>query len=221
MKRIIILLALALMLVSIADAHQPRIVFGNQTSLGDPVKIEDPEISKAYYGILDGKPDFYNIEAHQPFRLYLNILAPDLNDSTTDFIVEVSSQGKTLLVLNGTNYNWTKFYEEFAGNDYFKGPEIYDNLSEGLYHIKVYNPGNNGKYSLAVGDIESFPPSEIMNALFTLPKIQSEFFEKSFYSAYLNRFTMFLLVPLFILLLAIALLILIVYRRQTRKKLPS
>jgi hypothetical protein len=222
MKGILILLAIALiMVVSIADAHEPRIVFDNQTSPENPVKIEDPEISKAYYGILDGTPDFYDIEAHQPFRLYMNILVPDLKDSRTDFIAEVSSQGKTLLVLNGTDYNWTKFYEEFAGNDYLKGPEICDNLSEGLYHIKVYNQGNSGKYSLAVGDIESFPPSEIMNALFTLPKIQSEFFEKPFYSAYLSRFTMFLLVPLFILLLAIALLILIVYRRQTRKKLHS
>ena len=68
MKGILILLALALiMVVSIADAHQPRIVFDNQTSPENPVKIEDPEISKAYYGILDGTPDFYDIEAHQPF----------------------------------------------------------------------------------------------------------------------------------------------------------
>jgi hypothetical protein len=175
---------------------------------------------KAYYGILDGTPDFYDIEAQQPFRLYLNILVPDLKDSRTDFIVEVYSQNKTLLVLNGTNYNWTKFYEEFAGNNYLKGPEIYENLSEGSYHIKVYNQGNKGKYSLAVGDIESFPPSEILNTFFTLPRIQTAFFERPFYSAYLSRFVIIsVLVPLFIFLVAIILLIFIIRRRQTRRKL--
>jgi hypothetical protein len=180
MKRINILLAIALIFFSIASAHQPRIVFGNQTSPENPVKIEDPEISKAYYGILDGTPDFYDSETNQSIRLYLNILVPDLNGSRTDFIVEVSSRNRSLFVLNGTDYRWTKFYEEFAGNNYLKGPEIYYNLSEGQYDIKVYNPGNIGKYSLAVGDIESFPPSEVMNAMVTLPRIQSEIFEKQF-----------------------------------------
>ena len=140
---------------------------------------------------------------------------PDQKDSRTDFIVEVSSQNGTLFVLNGTNSNWTRFYEEFAGNNYLKGPEIYKNLSEGFYHIKVYNQDNKGKYSLAVGDIESFPPSEIMNVLLKLPRIQNKFFEKPFHSAYLNRFTMFLLIPTIILLLVIAFLIWKVRRRKT------
>ena len=217
MRRILILSALTLMLVSITCAHQPRIVFGNQTSPENPVIIEDPEISKAYYGILNGTSDFYDIEAYYPFRLYLNILVPDLNDSRTDFIVEVSSRNTSLLILNGSNYYWTKFYEEFAGDNYLKGPEIYENLSEGLYHIRVYTQDNKGKYSLAVGDIESFPPSEVMNVLFTLPRIQREFFEKPSYSAYLNRFVLFLLVPTIILFLVIGILIWQAHSRKSRR----
>ena len=215
MRQIFVLSALALILVSITAAHQPRIVFDRQTSPENPFVIEAPEISKAYYGILNGTPDYYSIDANQPFRLYLNILVPDMKDSRTDFIVDVSSRNGTLIVLNGTNSNWTKFYEEFGGNYYLKGPEIYKDLSEGLYHIKVYDQDNKGKYTLAVGDIESFTPSEIMNVLLKLPRIQSEFFEKPFYSAYLNRFTMFLLIPMIILLLVIAFLIWKVRRRKT------
>ncbi len=101
MKLILILSALSLMLVSITGAHQPRIVFANRTSSENPAIIEDPEISKAYYGILNGTSDFYEIKAQHPFRLYLNILGPDLTDARTDFIVEVSSQNTTLFVLNG------------------------------------------------------------------------------------------------------------------------
>ncbi len=117
----------------------------------------------------------------------------------------------------GSNYHWTKFYEEFAGNNYLKGPEIHENLSEWLYHIRVYNKDNKGKYSLAVGDMESFPPSEVINVLSTLPRIQSEFFEKSSYSAYLSRFVLFLVVPTTILLLVTAILIKNAHTRKTRK----
>ena len=67
MRQIFVLSALALILVSITGAHQPRIVFGNQTSPENPFVIEAPEISKAYYGILNGTPDYYDIEALSHF----------------------------------------------------------------------------------------------------------------------------------------------------------
>ena len=206
MKQIFALLGLIFILISLAYAHQPRIVFDQNASIENPVKIEEPEISKAYYGNLKGSSDFYKIESFQPFKLYLNILAPDLSGSRTDFNVDVISQNKTLFVLNGTAHDWTKFHEEFGGDDYIKGPEIEKNMSTGDYYIKVYNKDNEGKYSLAVGDVESFPPKESIRVLLLLPRIKSEFFEKPACDAYSGKIGMFLLVPLIVLLFIIILL---------------
>ena len=34
----------------------------------------DPEISKAYYGKLNGIPDIYTIKSSEPFNFYINII---------------------------------------------------------------------------------------------------------------------------------------------------
>jgi hypothetical protein len=214
MKQIFALLGLISILIPLAYAHQPRIVFDQNASIENPVKIEDPEISKAYYGNLKGSADFYKIESFQPFKLYLNILAPDLSDSRTDFDVDIISQNKTLFVLNGTAHDWTKFHEEFAGDNYIQGPEIEKNMSAGDYYIKVYSKDNEGKYSLAVGDVESFPPKESIRVLLSLPRIKSDFFEKPAYHAYFGKIGMFLLVPLVILLIIILILLFWAIRRK-------
>ena len=51
-------------------AHQPRIVEMEE------INITKPEISKAYYGNLSGKPHIYTISASSPIDLYVNILVP-------------------------------------------------------------------------------------------------------------------------------------------------
>ena len=45
-------------------------------------------------------------------------------------------------------------------------------------YIRVYNQTNTGQYVLAVGDIESFPISVIVKMLFTLPSINSAFWDE-------------------------------------------
>ncbi len=56
-----------------AHAHQPRIVTGEHVTL-----VEAPEISKAYYGELTGKPDLFVVERDKQWDLFVEILVPDL-----------------------------------------------------------------------------------------------------------------------------------------------
>lgn len=190
------LIILFVMMVGFVGAHQPRIA--SDGSINNPIIIEDPKISKAYYGELEGNPEYYQIKSERDFLLYVNILSPDVEGARTDFVVEVLSDSKILFVLNESN--WKSFYEPFGGDDYLMGPEIEEQTSAGNYIIKVLNIDNYGKYSLAVGKIESFPPVEIIKTVFALPKIKRDFFGKSPLTAYFNYTGLFLLI--FILIIA-------------------
>jgi hypothetical protein len=188
-----------LLVVSSAYAHQPRIVPDN--SLENPVIVLEPEISKAYYGELTGEPHYFLIESGEPFSLYLNILAPDLPDSRTDFIVEVIQDSKVIYTLK--DGEWTSYFEEFARDYYLLGPELEEQVNAGTYYVKVSNPDNLGKYSLAVGKIESFPLSEIINTFKVLPQIKNNFFNKSPASAFFNVFSLYLIIPLLLIIAAL------------------
>ena len=214
MKNKIILMVFLLFMVPLACAHQPRIAFGYNSSFENPIHVDKPEISKAYYGELKGSPDYYMIESADNFTLYLNILAPDLEDSRTDFIVEVLSDNETIYLLNGTSYEWNIFFEEFARDSYLEGPELETEVEKGAYHIKVYNEDNIGKYSLAIGKIESFPPEEIIKTAVYLPRIKKEFFEKPAITAFLNPIGLFIL----FILLVIAIVFLIIKSIFKKKK---
>ena len=68
---------------------------------------------------MDGEAEWYMIDSKEDFKFYLGILSPDLKDARTDFLVEVNDE----LVLNGTDFSWTGFHEEFVGDNYLKGSE--------------------------------------------------------------------------------------------------
>jgi hypothetical protein len=186
LARGLLFLLISILFAGRACAHQPRISFGTRHTFSNPVVIEKPEISKAYYGMLTGEPDYYKIDSRSTYQLYLNILAPDLKDSSLDWNVDVVSDNKTLLRLKGKGYKWERFFEPFAGDHYLKGPDLDWRLRRGTYYIKVYNKANLGKYSLAVGSIESFPVGETISMAFTLPAIKAKFFNKPAYSAFLS-----------------------------------
>jgi hypothetical protein len=198
MKKFILILMIFLLFINVLSAHQPRLVYNLENSEDNPIIIKSPEISKAYYGELKAQPDYYMIESQESFNLYLNILSPDLEDSKTDFNVEVILDDDLLFVLNGSQEEWKIFHEEFAGDSYLKGPEIEKTVEPGIYYIKVSNPLNTGKYSLAVGKIESFPFKEIVKTFIVLPKLKKDFFEKSPLTAYFNLMGLFLLIFLVI-----------------------
>ncbi len=102
-------------------AHQPRIVES------DSVKIKNPEISQAFYGELQGAPKIFTISSDEDFRLYVGLLVPDLpgirKDVSARIFHNVDGNESELEFLDGSFYEWTPFFEEFAGNNYFWGPE--------------------------------------------------------------------------------------------------
>lgn len=194
-------------------AHQPRFVMDKNASKENPIMVEAPEISKAYYGKLKGKPDYYKIRSSKPFKLYLGILLPNICGDEMNFVSVqvVDSTGKQVIVLDSTRYQWRPYFEKFGGDWYLEGPEARKNMPAGTYLIKVYNDKNRGKYSLAIGDIESFPPLEIIKTLILLPIIKERFFNKPIFLPFLQ------LVGIFIILTATTVMSII--RFQFRKSI--
>jgi len=185
-------------------------------TIENPLKVENPEVSQAFYGVLKGKPEYYKISSEKDFNLYVGIVVPDRKETRTDFLVEISSKDKNI-TLNGETFKWEKFFEQFAGDNYLKGPEYEERVLKGEYLIKVSNPDNRGSYSLVVGKIEAFPPKEAINAIFSLPQLKKDFFAKSPFTAYFNYIGIFLLVMLVVLAGVIVLLVFII-RRIKRPK---
>jgi hypothetical protein len=196
-------------------AHQPYLI---QNS-AEVIQVSDPEISKAYYSELKGQPQYYEINSPVDFALYVNILIPAVPQTTKDMLVEVfkdNEQGSRLYVLDGKGYDWQLFFEEFARDDYYQGPEIKVPAKAGVYLIKVSSPDNTGRYSLAIGEAESFPLNEIIRSLIALPQIKSQIFNKPAISAFLNIFGLFIWIPLLIILIIIIVSIWLLRKRKNK-----
>jgi len=174
-------------------AHQPNIVNYSGTK-DSPIIIDHPEISKAYYGELVGEPSLYELSSSDEFNLYVNVLSPDIKEASKDYSVSIYKDGNLFKTLDGLDYEWESFYEHFAGDNYFKGPELdYAKAPSGLYEIVISSPDNNGKYVLAVGKIEKFGIMDTIRTIFTLPNLKSSFFEKSILTSYSNYIGIFIL----------------------------
>lgn len=198
-------------------AHLPRIIEQEQT-----VEVINPEISQAFYGRLQGTPVQYEIHSDVDFLLYANMLVPDLPDVRTDLSatgtrIEKDGTVKIIFVLDGKDHAWESFYEPFAGDRYLKGPEFEKKAEPGTYRIEISNPGNSGKYVLAVGKTESFTFAETIHTGKVLPALKRDFFEKSPLSAYFNTIGLFLFVPLFVFLFILAFLIRLAIKKRKRQ----
>lgn len=163
---------------SLVAAHQPRLV-SSSSSMQNPIVIKNPEVSQAFYGQLQGSPVYYEIKSNESFRLYINILVPDNPGSGEQLMsLEIlNSTGGRIVLLDAQNSTWKPYFEEFGGDNYLKGPEYNQTQPAGTYYIKVFNTDNKGKYSMAVGDIESFPASESLNAIILLPILKAQIFQ--------------------------------------------
>ena len=187
----------------VALAHQPR--FPDPSV--DVIHVENPDISQAFYEELNGKPKTFLIHSDKPFTLYINILSPKIQGARKDFSADVyGGDGILLTRLDGEKAHWTTFHEPFGGDNYNKGPEFHKQVPSGEYVVKVHNPGNLGKFVLAVGEREEFPPKEIIRTLKVLPKIKSQYFGKS-PLALLFSYTGLFLIAILAVLVVIALLI--------------
>jgi len=186
------LLFFALVFCGFTFAHQPRLVFDQP--IWQIVNIQNPEVSQAFYGILSGQEDVYQIISDTGFLLYVNLVVPNISGYTTDFTVDII-EGNTAVYtrLDGKAFMWTDFFEPFAGDAYFQWPSLEKEVGPWTYTIRVANPGNQGKYSLAIGKIESFPLNETINTYKVLPELKMVFFNKPWYMAYRNIVGWFLM----------------------------
>jgi len=205
-KTFFILSALFLCLPFIASAHNPRIVKN-----GEPVLVQNPEISQAFYGELKGEAQVFEIDSDKDFNLYVGVLVPKLPEANKKMSAEIyrslESDMELITALDGTRYNWTEFYEPFGGDSYWKGPEMRQSVPAGKYIIRVFSePESQGKYSLAIGEIESFPPKEIWNTFVTLPVLKQYFFNKNPLMMFWNYLGLGLLGIIAIIILAIYLI---------------
>jgi len=189
MKKFLLIIAFALLLPQYAHAHQPRLVTGS-----DATVVQNPEISQAFYGTLDGTPHTYTINSATPFNLYVSLLTPVAPGAADNISAVVSdSSGNIVTDLKGADFTWTNFYEPFAGDDYKQGPEFEKQVEAGSYAVQIYNATNTGKYVIAIGKIESFPLAETLNTIKVLPALKSDFFGKSAFTAYFNYTGLFML----------------------------
>jgi len=153
-------------MTALASAHKPYIIGATK----DDILVSQPEISKAYYGQLDGEDIYYVIDAKEPFTLYVNILAPDPSPTeepqNSDLSIYITNNNDINIRVEGTDWNWTQYYEEYGRDHYLKGPEYKANVSEGIYYIGVYSPTNTEKYALAIGEKEDFNLFTYITAFF-------------------------------------------------------
>ncbi|MBL7045046.1 MAG: hypothetical protein ISR98_00385 [Parcubacteria group bacterium] len=202
MKRIIIILFIIGVfgfITSTIFAHQPRLV------KEDIIEIKNPEVSQAFYAELVGTPQIYYIQSENDFSLYVGLLVPDIPNIETDVSAivrekdyehESSNEHNNFeVLLDGNTHEWTPYYEEHAGDDYFTGPALQAKdsdptlhpkgvaVSAGEYEIEVFSSDNTGKYVLVVGEKEEFPLREIINTVLQVPQIKA-YFGKSVFSAF-------------------------------------
>lgn len=177
---IAVIFVLLVISISVACAHQPRLVIGDNASNDNPIVMQNPEVSQAFYGELQGQSNYYQIKSDNQFKFYLNLLVPASPGIPPDFISAqvLDSSGNVILTLDGTNSTWNSYFEEFGGDYYLKGPETKADLPAGTYYIKIFNTANQGKYSIAIGEEESFPLDETMKALVTIPLLKEQIFGK-------------------------------------------
>ena len=169
-------------------AHKPVLNENSSYPPDAPYEIEDPEISKAIYSTLSGDAHFYRIESDKDFNFYAGILAAKIGECALEekFSFEVlDSEFHLIYLADGENFEWTPWYEEYGKQWYWNGPEIGENFlsnevfKAGTYYIKVFNNSNMGQYIIAVGDIEKFSLTDIVGLIFSMGKIEDEFWDPS------------------------------------------
>lgn len=183
MKRIFVIVCFVAMFTihtPIVSAHQPHYI-GTETT----ILIPDADTSRAYYGELAGHPAMYTITSDKEFSLYLNILSPSLPDAKKDFSVRITdATGSLIATLSAPISDWQQWYETFAGDTYWKGPEFKETEPAGTYTIEVSNPENSGKYVLAPGEAEVFTLAGTPSTIQQIYLVKTLFFDKPWYSVF-------------------------------------
>lgn len=73
--------------------HQPRIVYDQKNGQSNPIQVNNPTVSQAFYGILNAnrETDYYKINgSKKPFVLHLNLLIPDFKVQKPDVEIKAT-----------------------------------------------------------------------------------------------------------------------------------
>ena len=154
-------------------AHQPRLVEMEK------INVTEPEISKAYYGNLSGKPHIYTISTSSPIDLYVNVLVPFIEGPEKNVTVKIFKGEQSMGILSPKKDDWKEFFEPFGQSMYWKGPEFKVRADAGKYKIHVQSTEKSIRYVLATGEIEAFDGPASLNAILLIPKLKKDFFEES------------------------------------------
>lgn len=186
----LICFALVLGKSNVVAAHLPHVIEKAVTV------VKRPEISQAFYADLEGEAEIYRIVSARDFFLHVGLLVPDLPHMRKDFLVEILSRKEDkweqLSLLDGNSHTWNKFFEPFAGDRYWQGPEISKQVQAGEYLVYVSNPDNEGKYVLIIGKKDSFKLSDLLATIKRLPQVKL-FLAKNPWTAYFNLMGLFIL----------------------------
>ena len=194
--------------VDTVDAHQLIFSDGNNITIENALYIPDPQISWAMYGELENNVLFYKFEAEQKEPLYASLVIPAL-DGLEDFspsLAIITQQQNIAMISSHTGEKNTDvpfalpdgyqaivfdydgkptnnvFYEPFTQVNYWERQEIRtESINPGTYYIAVFNPDENGKFTLAVGEIEDFSKANFFDSF-----VRAWFETKIFFNDYLT-----------------------------------
>ena len=187
-----VLLAAAFSLCATNSAAHAPVVNdkGIDYSVEAPFEVSDPEHSTAIFSELRGSAQFFRIKAHSSFRFYIGITQAKLESCgmQQSFSFDVLDADMNRIDgRDGEVFEWWPWYEEFGNTWYWIGPEIgkafksNQRYEAGTYWIRVFNSKNQGRYALAVGDIERFGVGTIAGMILnrTMEKIRSGWWDES------------------------------------------
>lgn len=187
MKKLLLFFVICLSFASGVFAHKPELVseYSSQQIL-----VENPEVSKAYYGVFDSavREQEFVIESDTEFELYANFLLPVNENSLMDkrMTMQIFKGNELLTVLSGAGYQWTEFFEPFGYDEYLMGPEFESQVEPGRYKLVLsldegveLVDGEVNSYSVAIGKIEDFGLEETLDTYRLIPKIKAQIFDKT------------------------------------------
>ena len=208
--KIKITILIILLSLPIASAHIPELVIEDRNYTIEPILVNEPEISYAYYGKLKGSPQVYKIESDKPFHLYVSLLVPYVGqEETSDVEFHIMKDGKKIVMMHDYQ-NWTKWYEEYGRDWYLQGPEYEEDVETGIYLIEVHSDTNTEDYTLAIGNVERFGAVEILKTILVLPVMKALFWNS------------YLMIGVYIIILAVIVFLIYKlmkrYKRKSRKK---
>jgi len=200
------ILTILLLSLPVVTAHIPELVIEDRNYTLEPIIVNEPEISYAYYGKLQGSPQIYKIESENPFHLYVSLLVPYVGQESSEVEFHIMKDEEKIVMMHDYQ-NWTKWYEEYGGDWYLQGPEYEADVEAGTYLVEVHSDTNSEDYTLAIGKIERFGAVEILKTVFVLPLMKALFWKS------------YLMIGVYILIIAgIIALIYVKIIKRVRKK---